>query len=188
MREKREKGAVPLMPTLVVLTYRDETSAATAGEQVQRLVRHLRIEPEAVAVVRRDRDGWFHLTTNHQPAAGEVSSGLVWMLVFALLFAVPPARPAGAGLDPVLELVTAGGLDRHFQDELRDRVGPGTSALFVLAEGGTDRLVDVLAPYGGELLRTTMSAERLAALREALPAAAEAMALSGGRDRAPGSG
>ncbi len=185
MREKREKGAAPLMPTLVVLTYRDETSAATAGEQVQRLVRHLRIEPEAVAVVRRDRDGWFHLTTNHQPAAGEVSSGLVWMLVFALLFAAPPA---GAGLDPVLGLVTAGGLDRHFQDELRDRVGPGTSALFVLAEGGTDRLVDVLGPYGGELLRTTMSAERLAALREALPAAAEAMALSGGRDRAPGSG
>lgn len=188
MREKGEKGAAPLMPTLVVLTYRDETSAATAGEQVQRLVRHLRIEPEAVAVVRRDRDGRFHLTTNHRPAAGEGSPGLVWMLVSALLFAAPPGRPAGAGLDPVLELVTAGGLDGHFQDELRDRVGPGTSALFVLAGGGTDRLVDVLGPYGGELLRTTMSTERLAALREALPAAAEAMALSGGRDRAPGTG
>ena len=188
MREKREKGAASLMPTLVVLTYRDETSATTAGEQVQRLVRHLRIEPEAVAVVRRDRDGWFHLTTNHQPAAGEVSSGLVWMLVSALLFAAPPARPAGAGLDPVLELVNAGGLGGHFQEELRDRLGPGTSGLFVLAEGGTDRLVDVLGPYGGDLLRTTMSAERLAALREALPAAAEAMALSGGRGRAPGSG
>jgi uncharacterized membrane protein len=59
------------MPTLVVLAYRDETSAATAGEQVQRLVRHLGIEPDAVAVVRRDRDGRFHLTTNHQPVAGE---------------------------------------------------------------------------------------------------------------------
>lgn len=188
MREKREKGAAPLMPSLVVLTYRDETAAATAGEQVQRLVRHLRIEPEAVAVVRRDRDGRFHLTTNHQPAAGGVSSGLVWMLVFALLFAAPPGRPAGAGLDAVLELVTAGGLDGRFQDELRDRLGPGTSALFLLAEGGTDRLVEVLGPYGGALLRTTMSAERLAALREALPAAAEAMALSGGRDRAPGTG
>ena len=188
MREKREKGAASLMPTLVVLTYRDETSATTAGEQVQRLVRHLRIEPEAVAVVRRARDGRFHLTTNHQLAVGELSSGLVWMLVFALLFAAPPGRPAGAGRDAVLELVTAGGLDRHFQDELRDRLGPGTSALFLLAEGGTDRLVDVLGPYGGELLRITMSAERLAALREALPAAAEAMALSGGRGRAPGSG
>jgi uncharacterized membrane protein len=186
VREKREKGAASLMPTLVVLTYRDETSATTAGEQVQRLVRHLRIEPEAVAVVRRARDGRFHLTTNHQLAVGELSSGLVWMLVFALLFAAPPGRPAGR--DAVLELVTAGGLDRHFQDELRDRLGPGTSALFLLAEGGTDRLVDVLGPYGGELLRITMSAERLAALREALPAAAEAMALSGGRDRAPGSG
>jgi uncharacterized membrane protein len=110
------------------------------------------------------------------------------MLVSALLFAAPPARPAGAGLDPVLELVNAGGLGGHFQEELRDRLGPGTSGLFVLAEGGTDRLVDVLGPYGGDLLRTTMSAERLAALREALPAAAEAMALSGGRGRAPGSG
>jgi uncharacterized membrane protein len=188
VRETREKGAAPLMPTLVVLTYRDETSAATAGEQVQRLVRHLRIEPEAVAVVRRDRDGRFHLTTNHEPAGGEVGWGMAWMLVFALPSAPPPGRPAGAGLDAVLQLVTAGGLDGHFQAEVRDRLDPGTSALFLLVEGGTDRLVEVLGPYGGELLRTTLSADRLAALREALPAAAEAVALSAGRDPAAGTG
>ena len=45
------------MPTLSVIAYRDETSAATAGEQVQRLVRHLRIEPDAIAVARRDGTG-----------------------------------------------------------------------------------------------------------------------------------
>ncbi|HEY7103751.1 MAG TPA: DUF1269 domain-containing protein [Mycobacteriales bacterium] len=178
------------MPTLVVLAYRDETSAAAAGEQVQRLVRHLRIEPDTVAVVRRDRDGRFHLTTNHQPVAGELSWGIGWMLVFALLFAPPPDRQADAGLDALLELVAAGGLDGRVQAEIRERLGPGTSALFLALDGEeqTDRLVDVLGPYGGQALRTTMSADRLAALQEALHGAAEALALSGGRDPARGSG
>ena len=114
------------MPTLVVIAYRDETSAATAGEQVQRLVRHLRIEPDAIAVVRRDRDGRFHLTTNHHPVGGDVTWGMVWMLVFELLFDPPsPGRPDDAGLDALLELVAGSGVDERFQAEVRDRLGPG---------------------------------------------------------------
>lgn len=177
------------MPILVVIAYRDETSAATAGEQVQRLVRHLRIEPDGVAVVRRDRDGRYDLTTNHHPVAGDVAWGTVWMLVFALLFA--PA-PADAGLRALLELVAAGGLDERFRTEIRDRLEPGTSALFLaLGAGQLDRVLDVLGSYGGEVLQTTMTAGQLAALREALRGGAPPLAepaLSAGRDRARGTG
>jgi uncharacterized membrane protein len=173
------------MPTLVVVAYRDETSAATAGEQVQRLVRHLRIEPDAVAVVRRDRDGRFHLTTNHHPVAGEVTWGMVWMLAFELLLTRPTA-----GLEALSELV-AGSVDERFRSGIRDRLGPGTSALFLAVEDGQpDRVVEVLGPYGGEVLRTTITAARLAALQEALhgAAVAAAPALSAGRVPTRGTG
>ena len=183
------------MPTLVVIAYRDETSATTAGEEAQRLVRHLGIEPDAIAVVRRDAAGRFQLTTNHHPVAGDATWGMVWMLVFELLFAAPsttrPDRPHDAGLDPLLQMV-AGGVDERFQAEVRDRLDLGTSALFLaLGTGPSDRLVEVLGPFGGEVLQTTMAAATLAALREALygaRAAGSEPALSAGRDPARGTG
>ena len=184
------------MPTLVVIAYRDETSATTAGEEAQRLVRHLGIEPDAIAVVRRDGAGRFQLTTNHHPVTGDATWGRVWMLVFELLFAPPtttlPGRPHDAGLDPLLEMVAGGGVDERFQADVRDRLDPGTSALFLaLGTGPSHRLVEVLGHFGGEVLQTTMAAATLAALQEALyggPAAVSEPALSAGRDPARGTG
>jgi uncharacterized membrane protein len=175
------------MPTLVVIAYRDETSAAAAGEQVHRLVRHLRVEPDATAVVRRDGDGRYHLTTNHHPVTGDVSWALVWMLMFAPL--VGPV-PADAGLDPAPELVAAGAVDPRFLAAIRDRLDPGTSALLLaVGAGAADRVVGVLRPYGGEVLRTTPTEAQLAVLRQLADGrlAAEP-AVSAGRDRAPGTG
>ena len=63
---------------------------------------------------------------------------MVWMLVFALLFDRPsPGRPDGAGLDALLELIAGSGVDERFQAEVRDRLGPGTSALFLALGPGS---------------------------------------------------
>jgi len=196
------------MPTLVVIAYGDETSAATAGEQAQRLARHLEIGPDAIAVARRDGHGRFHLTTNHRPAAGEVSWGIVWMLVFALLFDRPSSdrrHETDAGIDagtgigggtdggtaPLLGMIAGSGVDEAFRVRVRDRLTPGTSALFLaLGAARPDRAVEMLGQYGGELLQTTMTPAGLAALREALHGRPDRLAgtVSAGRARAPGSG
>ena len=199
------------MPTLVVIAYGDETSAATAGEQAQRLARYLEIGPDAIAVARRDGHGRFHLTTNHRPAAGEVSWGIVWMLVFALLFDRPsPDRrhETDAGIDagtgtgggtdggtdgtaPLLGMIASSGVDEAFRVRVRDRLTAGTSALFLaLGAARPDRAVEMLGQYGGELLQTTMTPAGLAALREALHGRPDRLAgtVSAGRVRAPGSG
>jgi uncharacterized membrane protein len=206
------------MPTLVVIAYGDETSAATAGEQAQRLARYLEIGSDAIAVARRDGHGRFHLTTNHRPAAGEVSWGIVWMLVFALLFDRPsPDRrhETDAGTDdgidagshpgtggrsddstddgtaPLLGMIAGSGVDEAFRVRVRDRLTPGTSALFLaLGVARPDRAVEMLGQYGGELLQTTMTPAGLAALREALHGRPDRLAgtVSAGRVRAPGSG
>ena len=202
------------MPTLVVIAYGDETSAATAGEQAQRLARYLEIGPDAIAVARRDGHGRFHLTTNHRPAAGEVSWGIVWMLVFTLLFDRPsPDRrhETDAGIDagshpgtggrsddsaddgtaPLLGMIAGSGVDEAFRVRVRDRLTPGTSALFLaLGVAPPDRAVEMLGQYGGEPLQTTWTPAGLAALREALHGRRDRLAdtVSAGRARAPGSG
>ena len=180
------------MPTLVVIAYADETSAATAGEQAQRLVRHLEIETDAIAEARRDGHGQLHLTTNHRPVAGDVSWGIFWMLVFALLFDPPSPREeeTGSGMDALLEMIAGSGVDESFQVQVRDRLTPGTSALFLaLGAARPDRIPEILGQYGGELLQTTVTADRFAALREAVHGGGTtAGAVSAGRDPAPGTG
>jgi hypothetical protein len=102
----------------------------------------------------------------------------------------PRHRPTPACA--LLELVAAGGLDERFRTEIRDRLDPGTSALFLaLGDEQLDRVVDVLGSYGGEVLQTTMTGGQLAALQEALHGGAAPVAepaLSAGRDRARGTG
>ena len=181
------------MPNLVVIAYRDETSAATAGEEAHRLVRHLGIEPDAIAVVRRDRTGRFHLTTHHHPVAGDVTWGMAWMLVFALLFDPPtPGRPHDHGLDALLAAIARSGVDDRFRTEVRDRLDPATSALFLaLGTVPPERAGELLGQFGGEMLQTTLAARPLAALQELLHAAtapAAEPALSAGRGPARGTG
>ena len=77
------------MATLVAIGYPDETTAAAAAEEVQRLAADLIIEPDAVAVISRDAGGKFHTTTNHQSVGKGTTWGMAWGLLFGMLFFVP---------------------------------------------------------------------------------------------------
>jgi uncharacterized membrane protein len=79
--------------------------------------------------------------------------------------------------------VAKAGVDKEFQDEVRDMVKPGTSALFVVVEKVTpDKAVDGLRHYGGTVLKSSLSDEAQAEFQGALhsaPAAAERSATDG---------
>ncbi len=53
------------MSTLIAIGYPDETTATAAGDEAERLAKDLIIQPDAIAVIRRDVDGQYHVTTNH---------------------------------------------------------------------------------------------------------------------------
>jgi uncharacterized membrane protein len=55
-------------------------TASRAGDEVVRLARDLVIEPEAVAVISRDREGKYHVTTTHHPVAEGATWGMLWAL------------------------------------------------------------------------------------------------------------
>src|SRR2546423_5203836 len=137
------------MAELVAIGYDDETTAAAAAEEVYRLSKELIIEPDAVAVIRRDAEGKYHVTTSHHPVGAGATWGMFWGMLFGLLFFVPVLGMAvGAGLGALFGKVEKTGIDREFQDQVRDMVQPGTSALFVVVEKVTpDKAVDALSRF-----------------------------------------
>lgn len=158
------------MSTLVAIGYPDETTAESAKAEAERLSQELIIQPDAIAAIRRDADGKFHVHTNHHPVAGGTSWGMFWGLLFGMLFFVPFLGMAlGAGLGALMGKVEKTGIDKAFQQQVRDMVQPGTSALFLIIEQATpDRAVEAMSQFGGTVLKSSLSKEAEAELQKAL--------------------
>src|SRR4051812_43438151 len=158
------------MSTLIAIGYPDETTATQAGDVVEQLAKDLIIEPDAITVIRRDREGKFHVTTNHHAVGGGATWGMFWGLLFGLLFFIPFLGMAvGAGLGALMGKMAKGAIDKEFQSQVRDMLAPGTSALFLVVEQvTTDKAVEGLARYGGTVLKSSLSKETEAELQDAL--------------------
>ncbi|MEV4641448.1 DUF1269 domain-containing protein [Actinoplanes sp. NPDC049548] len=163
------------MATLVAIGYPDETTATAASLEAQRLAKDLIIQPDAIAVIIRDREGKFHVTTNHHAVGGGATWGMFWGLLFGMLFFIPFLGMAvGAGLGALMGKMTKGAISKEFQDQVRDQVQPGTSALFLVVEHVTpDKAVEGLARFGGTVLKSSLSKETEAELQEALHGGAD---------------
>jgi len=158
------------MATLVAIGYPDETTATAASLEAQRLAKDLIIQPDAIAAIIRDREGKFHVTTNHHAVAGGATWGMFWGLLFGILFFIPFLGMAvGAGLGALMGKMTKGAINKEFQSQVRDLLQPGTSALFLVVEHATpDKAVDALSQYGGTVLKSSLPKETEAQLQEAL--------------------
>ena len=61
------------------------------------------------------------------------------------------------------------GIDKAFQQQVRDYLKPGTSALFLVIEQATpDKATAALSQYGGTVIKTSLSDEDTKRLQEAL--------------------
>jgi uncharacterized membrane protein len=158
------------MAELIAIGYDDEITAAIAAEEVKRMADDLLIEPDAVAVIVRDKDGQYNVTTNHHAVGASASYGMFWGPLFGLLFFVPVCGMAvGAGLGALMDKVEKTGIDAEFQDRIRNLLKPGASALFVVLEQGTpDKALDGLRRYGGTVLKSSLSRDAERELQEAL--------------------
>ncbi|MFC0081016.1 DUF1269 domain-containing protein [Aciditerrimonas ferrireducens] len=88
-----------------------------------------------MAVIVRQPDGKFQVTTNHHPVGARASWGLLCGVLFGLLFFVPLlGLVLGAGFGALGGLVDKTLIDREFRDRVRDLVQPGTSTLFLVVE------------------------------------------------------
>ena len=75
----------------------------------------------------------------------------------------------GAGLGALVGHLEKSTIDKEFQQQVRDMVQPGTSALFLVIEKATpDKAVAAMSKFGGTVLKTSLSEEDTAKLQEAL--------------------
>ena len=160
------------MATLVAIGYPDQGTAEQARGTVQQLESELIIEADQVAAISRDLEGKYHVHTTHGGAStgGGAVWGGFWGLLFGLLFFVPFAGWAvGAGLGALFGHLGKQGIDKAFQQQVRDYVKPGTSALFMVIEHATpDKATAALQQYGGTVIKTSLSDEDTKRLQEAL--------------------
>ncbi len=160
------------MATLVAIGYPDQSTAEQARATVSQLESELIIQADQVASIARDQEGKYHVHTTHggsSTGAGAVWGGF-WGLLFGLLFFIPFAGWAmGAGLGALFGHMGEKGIDKAFQEQVRDYLKPGTSALFMVIEQATpDKAIAALQQYGGTVIKTSLSDEDTKKLQDAL--------------------
>jgi uncharacterized membrane protein len=160
------------MATLVAIGYPDQGTAEQARGTVAGLEADLVIQAEQVAAISRDLEGKYHVHTTHggASAGGGAMWGGFWGMLFGLLFFIPFAGLAiGAGMGALFGHFGEKGIDKAFQQQVRDYLKPGTSALFMVIDQVTpDKAVAALSQYGGTVIRTSLSDEDTKRLEEAL--------------------
>lgn len=91
-----------------------------------------------------------------------------------LLFVPVLGMAIGAGLGALMGKVAKTGINKEFQEQVRDLLQPGTSALFLVVEKVTpDKAVEALKPYGGTVLKSSLSKDAEAELQAALHGSGE---------------
>ena len=158
------------MPDLIAIGYDDTTTAISALDAAEALAADLVIQPDALAAIVRNENGTFRTVTNQHTVGGGATWGMFWGLLFGILFFVPVFGMAvGAGLGALFGHFGKESIDDSFQDQVRDMLKPGTSALFMVVEKVTpDKAVAALSQYGGTVLKTSLSEEQTQKLQDAL--------------------
>lgn len=158
------------MADLIAIGYDDTTTGPQAMDEVERLAKDLVIQPDAVAAIVRDQEGKYRTITNQHEVGVGASWGMLWGLLFGLLFFVPVFGLAvGAGLGALMGKLEKSGVDKQFQQQVRDALRPGTSALFMVVEQMTaDRALGALSKYGGKVIKTSLSKEQEQELQKEL--------------------
>jgi uncharacterized membrane protein len=160
------------MATLVAIGYPDQATAVEAQQTVERLESELIIQADQVAAIERDANGKYHVHTTHggASAGGGALWGGFWGLLFGLLFFIPVfGFVVGAGAGALAGHFGEKGIDKAFQQQVRDYMKPGTSALFMVIEQATpDKAIAALQQYGGTVIKTSLSDEDTKKLQDAL--------------------
>jgi uncharacterized membrane protein len=166
------------MSDLIVVGFKGEDTADQVLNKLQALQKEHLIDLEDACVVVRDASGTVRLKqAMNLVGAGAASGGLsgaLWGTLIGLLFLNPLAgllagAAVGAGAGALSSSLVDYGIDDEFIRSLGATIAPGSSALFVLVRRATpDKVLPELRPFGGTVLRTSLSNEQEARLRQAL--------------------
>ena len=157
------------MASLSVLKFNSPEGADRALETLQRLQQQhvVRVIDAAVVTWPHGRKGPKTKQAVSTLAEGALGGGF-WGMLFGLIFFMPLLGFAlGAAAGALGGALTDYGINDSFIKQTRERVTPGTSALFLMAEAtAADRVAAELKSLNPELITTNLPADRERELRE----------------------
>jgi uncharacterized membrane protein len=135
------------MATLIAIGYPEEGRAEYARAELAEMESELAIKVDQVAVITRDEDGKYHVHTVHG------SAGTIWGGFWSQLFGHPDEN----------------GIDEAVQEQAREHLQPGTSALLMVIEKmSEDKAIAALQAHGGTVIKTSLSDEVTTRPQEAI--------------------
>ena len=158
------------MSELIVIGYKDETSAGMILDKLQAMERDYLVDLDDAAVIVRNTKGKVKVTTTDHLVATGALSGMFWGTFIGLLFLAPWAGFVWGGLIGS----TMGGLGHlgikgEFRERLAHMVQPGNSAILAVIRKSTpDKVLEEIKPFGGEILQSSLSEEAEEKLMDAL--------------------
>jgi len=158
------------VPELIVLGFKNTTTADEVIPEVEAIQREQLLQLADWARVIRREDGKVDVRQATSTTGAGAAGGALWGMLFGLLFLMPLAGLAiGAATGALMGKLADYGIDDKFIKEVGSKITPGTSALFLyVVQATNDKVIERLRPYDPELLRTSLSADAEARLREAL--------------------
>lgn len=158
------------MSNLVVVAYPDEYRAAEVLATLRRLNSEYLIDLDDACYVTKDARGKIKLHQNTSLTGAGAAMGGMWGMLIGLLFFVPFfGLVVGAGLGALSAKLSDYGIDDKFAKQIANTMQPNTSAIFMLVRKTTpDKVVPIIAQYGGTVLQTSLPKETEVKLQEAL--------------------
>ncbi len=158
------------MATLTVWKYDNPDTAEQARDRVMALQKQELLAVHDAVVVTWPSDKKKPKTKQMVSTTGVgAAGGAFWGMLFGLIFLVPWFGLAfGAITGGIAGALSDFGIDDDFIKSVRDKVTPGTSALFLLSSGEVaDRIHEETKDIPGDLIATNLSVKDEEALKEA---------------------
>jgi uncharacterized membrane protein len=161
------------MSNLIAVAYDDVATAQTVRDKLIQLQTQHLITLEDAVVVERTQDGKIKLLQARSTAGAGAMGGALWGGLIGLIFFMPFLGAAiGAATGALAGSAADVGVDDNFMRQVGEQLTPGKAALFVLVVSSTpEKVLPEVAPYGGQIISTSLSPEAEASLREAALAA-----------------
>ena len=157
-----------LVATLTVLKFPTAQGAETMLNTLENLQKQQLIQIEDGAIVTWPEGAKKPKTKQlHDMTGAGALGGAFWGMLFGLLFFVPFFGLAiGAAMGALMGHFANYGIDQGFIDQVRSKITPGTSALFLLTSGAVvDKVADAVKGQQFEIIQTNLSKDQEEKLR-----------------------
>ena len=160
------------MSEMIVLGFENEAAADEFGVKLAEMQKDMIVQLQDAAMVVRDEDGKPHVKHGHGLVGVGALGGAFWGMLFGLLFFVPFLGLAiGAAFGALGGKLGKTGMDKAVLEQMGDAVPPGKAGWFLLIEKMTeDKFLESIAGTNAKVVRTNLSHEQEAELKEAFGA------------------